>query len=69
MMLPMMNGSEMVEVATSNNDRISKCLFMSGYSNQSIANRETPASDTTMLEKPFTASILLQAACTALGSP
>ena len=66
MVLPMMNGSEMVEVLRQTTPDL-KVLFMSGYSNQSIANRKTPASDTTMLEKPFTASILLQAVRTALG--
>jgi two-component system, cell cycle sensor histidine kinase and response regulator CckA len=60
-----MDGPEMVAVLRRTRPQL-KVLYMSGYSGETIAQRGGLPVDTPVLEKPFTASVLLQAVREAL---
>jgi two-component system cell cycle sensor histidine kinase/response regulator CckA len=65
--MPVMDGSEMVELLRRTRPHV-KVLFMSGYSGDIIARRGGLPADADVLEKPFSASVLLRAVREALGT-
>jgi two-component system cell cycle sensor histidine kinase/response regulator CckA len=68
LVMPVMDGSEMVGVLRRTRPNI-KVLFMSGYSGETIARRGGLPEDASVLEKPFSASVLLHAVREALQAP
>jgi two-component system cell cycle sensor histidine kinase/response regulator CckA len=57
--MPVMSGPELVAVLRA--ARPLKVLYMSGYTGADLSRRAALAADDTVLEKPFTASVLLDA--------
>ncbi len=68
MVMPGMDGPEMVEALRQSLPDV-KVLFMSGYSADTIARRGGLSIDSTVLEKPFNATVLLRAVRAALQGP
>jgi CheY-like chemotaxis protein len=65
--MPTMDGPEMVAILKKLRPHV-KVLYMSGYAGDAIALRGGLDLTDTILEKPFTASVLLRAVREALGS-
>ena len=65
MVMPNMDGPEMVAVLRKTRPDL-KVLYMSGYSGETIAQRGGFSVSTPVLEKPFTAFVLLRAVHQAL---
>ena len=65
LVMPGMNGSDMAMELRQVRPEI-KVLFMSGYSGEALARRGTLPEDTNVLEKPFSATVLLHTVRDAL---